>query len=46
MQNWGIKSLNEDAIPVNNAGDGSKIAGLDNNPPAKKKKKLRQIISR
>ena len=31
--------VSEDAIPVNNVGDG-RIAGTDNNPPVKKKIKL------
>lgn len=39
-----MKNLKEDA-PANNASSGA-VAGLDNNPPVNKKKKLRDIIKR
>jgi hypothetical protein len=38
--------IKEDSIPTNCVGDASKMAGLDNNPPVKKKKKLRDIVRR
>lgn len=39
-----MKTIKEDA-PANNASSGA-VAGLDNNPPVKKHKKLRDIIRR
>lgn len=44
----GLKSLfREDEMPVNNAGDGSNVAGLDKNPGMIiKKKRLRDVIRR
>ena len=34
------KTIIEDAVPVNAAGAGATIAGLDSNPPVKKKRLL------
>lgn len=39
-----MSEVKEDA-PTNCASSGA-VAGLDNNPPVKKKKKLRDIIKR
>lgn len=35
-----MKHLYEDAVPANAAGAGTTIAGLDSNPPVKKRKLL------
>lgn len=35
--------LTESETPVNSVGDASNVAGLDNNPPAKKGKKGKKL---